>query len=57
MKKKKSVHVNVYRRLTHVFEGPMNQGAALIVKLCGHSFSANVRDGALSHKIDISFFL
>ena len=37
---------------SHVFAGPMNPGAALIVKSCGTHISANVRGGALSHKID-----
>ena len=44
----------IYLR-THVFAGPMNPGAALIVKSCGTNISANVRDSALSHKIDIIF--
>ena len=38
--------------LSHVFVGPMNPGAALIVQSFGTNISANVRDGALSHKID-----
>ena len=33
--------------LSHLFAGPMNPGAALIVNI-----SANIRDGAFSHKID-----
>ena len=35
-----------------MFAGPMNPGAVLIVKSCGTNSSANVRDDALSHKID-----
>ena len=38
--------------MSHVLVGPMNPGAALIVKMGGTNISANVRDGALSHKID-----
>ena len=35
-----------------MFEGPLSPGAGLIVQ-----FSANVRDGALSHKIDCLSYL
>ena len=35
-----------------MFAGPMNPGAALIVKFCGTNISAVVRDGALSHKLN-----
>ena len=31
----------------------MNPGEALIVKSCGTNISANVTDGALSHKLDL----
>ena len=31
----------------------MNAGAALIIKSCGTDISANVRDGALCHKLKI----
>ena len=32
--------------------GPMNPGAALIVKSCGKNISAHARYGALSNRID-----
>ena len=35
-----------------VFAGPMDPGAAPIVKSCGSNISANVWHSALSHKID-----
>ena len=35
-----------------MFAGPMNPGAAQIVKSYDTNISANVRDGALGHKID-----
>ena len=35
-----------------MFVGPINPGASLIVKSCGTNISTNVKDGALSHKID-----
>ena len=38
--------------LSHVFADPMNPRAALIVKSSGANISANIRDGALGHKID-----
>ena len=45
------VKYNCQGTQAHVFAGPKNPGAALIVKSCGTNISANVRDGALSHKI------
>ena len=44
-------HMGNIGDIAHVFAGPMNPGAAQIVKSCATNISANVRDAALSHKI------
>ena len=44
--------------MAHMLTGLMNPGAAQIVKSYDTNISANVRDGALGHKIDhLTFFL
>ena len=46
--------------VAHVFAGPLNQGAVLIVKSCGTKTSTNVTDFTTftSHKIDhVTYFL
>ena len=49
--------VYTFNQCTHVFAGPMKPGAALKVKSWGTNISANVRDNALSQKLDhLTFF-
>ena len=58
LKKSCLVILKLWYRVTHVFAGPLNPGAVLIVKSCGTNISANVTDFALNHKIDtLTYFL